>query len=88
MIPENVQEKVNSILKNEYFSESEGDEVVIIPKEDEIFYAYVKSNKRGGVGQMVISGGDLSFLFGGSALSSDQLLEKFKNGDRSKEKES
>ena len=84
MIPENVQEKVNSILKNEYFSESEGDEVVIIPKENGIFYAYVKSNKRG-VGQMVISGGDLSFLSGGSYLSSDQLLEKFKNGDRSKE---
>ena len=85
MIPEDVQKKVNSILKNEYFSESDGDEVVIIPKEDEIFYAYVKSNKRGGVGQMVISGSDLSFLFGGSYFSPEQLLEKFKNGDRSRE---
>ena len=85
MIPEDVQKKVNSILKNEYFSESEGDEVVIIPKEDGLFYAYVKSNKRGGVGQMVISGSDLSFLFGGSYLSPEQLLEKFKNGDRSRE---
>jgi hypothetical protein len=85
MVPENVQEKINNILKNEYFSESEGDEVVIVPKEDGIFYAYVKSNKRGGVGQMVISGSDLSFLFGGSYLSPDQLLEKFKNGDRSTE---
>ena len=73
--------------KNEYFSELDGDEVIIVPKEDGIFYTYVKSNKRGGVGQMVINGSDLSFLFGGSYLSSDQPLEKFKNGNRSKEKE-
>ena len=58
--------------------------MVIIPKGDEILYAYAKSNKRG-AGQMVISGSDLSFLAGGSYVSPDQLLEKFKSGDRSKE---
>ena len=70
-------------MKNKSYSEQDGDEIIISRKEDNIFYAYVKSQKRGSFGQMVISGDDLTFLYGSSAMDSNILLEKFKAGSRS-----
>lgn len=83
MIPENIQKKVEKILKNENYSESDGDEIIIKQKEDGLFYAFVESKKRGSFGQMVIDAGDLSFLWGNSSMNPSTLLERFKSGARS-----
>lgn len=83
MVPEDLKRKVEAFLKNESFSEADGDKIAISSKGDGIFYAYVKSEKRGSFGQMVISNKDLSFLFAGSAINPEVLLARYKAGVRS-----
>ena len=83
MIPEKIQEKVNEILKNDNFSEEDGDKVVINQKDEGVYYAYVESKKRGSFGHMVIDENNLSFLYGGSAINPEVLLERFRSGLRS-----
>lgn len=82
MVPENVRKKVESILKNQNFSEQD-DEVRIVDKGDGVFYGYVESKKRGSFGQLFIDEKDLTFLWGGSATNPDTLFERFKGGMRS-----
>ncbi len=79
---DDVKKKVESILKNQYFSEQD-DEIVIKEKGDNVFYGYVKSDKRGVFGQLFIDGKDLTFLWGSSGINPDTLFERFKSGVRS-----
>lgn len=81
MVSDDVRKKVESVLKNQDFSEQE-DEVVIIEKGNNVFYGCVNSNKRG-FGQLFIDGNDLTFLFGSSAVNPDDLFEDFNSGMRS-----
>lgn len=83
MVPENLKKKAEEILKNKNFSEVDGDKIEIIPKDSGLFYGYVKSQKRGSFGQIIINSADLSFLWGASAINPDVLLERFKAGVRS-----
>lgn len=78
---EKVLELACKILENDYFSKKDGDEVVVQEIDDEKFYAYVKSLKRG-FGSMII-GSDLTYLWGSSAVSYQKLLEEFNKGNRS-----
>lgn len=78
MVPENIYEKAKKILINNDFSEGDSDEVIVEQKEPNIYYAYVKSQKRGSFGQAIIDGNDLSFLFANSTMSPDNLLTRFK----------
>lgn len=83
MIPEGVRRKAEEILRNKDFSELDGDEVVVEQKEDGIFYAFVKSKKRGSFGHIIIGANDLSFLWGSSGMDPSVLLERYKSGVRS-----
>ena len=82
-ILEKVQKKAEILLKNESFSEQEGDQVVVVEKSEDIYFAFIKSNKRGSFGQAIISGKDFSYLTANSNANSDELVTMFKYGVRS-----
>lgn len=79
-IPEKVRKKAAEILENESFSKEDGDEIIVTKKDEDIFFAYVKSKKKESFGQVVIRGGDLSFLYGTSDENPERLLKLLKNG--------
>lgn len=72
-------EKIAREILNSQISE---DESIYVEKlEDGIFFAGVDSTSKG-LGKVII-GEDYTFLYGDSNIGMSQLLEKFKNGERS-----
>jgi len=77
---ENVNE-IASKLKTLDFKENDGDKVIVSKIDNDNFYAYVDSKKRG-FGSMII-GKDLSYLFFSSGTTMSKALEDFNKGVRS-----
>lgn len=79
---EKITEIANRILtKNKMFSQEDGDKVVVKPIDEEKVYAYIETSKKG-FGHMII-GKDLSYLWGTSAISYENLLKEYNSGRRS-----
>ncbi len=79
-IPEEVRRKAEEVLKNENISIEDGDEIVVTKKDDNIFFAYVKSKKKESFGQIVIRGDNLAFLYGSYDEDPDRLIKLLKSG--------
>ena len=74
-----VKKVANEILKNQL---EKGETIFVKEIEKGIFYACINTTRRG-PGSVII-GGDLSFLWGSSAVGFSKLLELYKNGERTK----
>ena len=83
MIPDVILSRAKKILENESYSEEDGDKVVVVQKENNAYYAYVQSQKRGSFGQVIIDGNNSSFLYANSSVSPDELMARYQRDLRS-----
>ena len=75
-------EEIIKILRNENFSDEDGDEIIVKEIEKGITYAYVSTEKRGSFSSMLIDE-NLDYLTFGSATNFSHALEEFRSGRRS-----